>query len=64
MAANAQQNYTNENRSCINADNLSEIFSYRKLLHLTNTKIGSANIAETINIKLLGIIFDKQTNKQ
>ena len=35
------------------------IFSYRKLLHLTNIKIGPANIEETNNIKLLGIIFDK-----
>ena len=35
------------------------IFSYRKLLHLTNIKIGSASIEETNNIKFLGIIFDK-----
>ena len=35
------------------------IFSYRKLLHLTNIKIGSATIEETNNIKFLGIIFDK-----
>ena len=34
------------------------IFSYRKLLHLTNIKIGSATIEETNNIKFLGIIFD------
>ena len=34
------------------------IFSYRKPLHLTNIKIGSATIEET-NIKFLGIIFDK-----
>ena len=34
------------------------IFSYRKLLHLTNIKIGSATIEET-KIKFLGIIFDK-----
>ena len=33
-------------------------FSYRKRLHLTNIKIGSANIKETNNIKFLGIIFD------
>ena len=35
------------------------IFSYRKLLHLTNIKIGSATIEETNNIKFIGIIFDK-----
>ena len=35
------------------------IFSYRKLLHLTNIKIGSATKEETNNIKFLGIIFDK-----
>ena len=35
------------------------IFSYRKRLHLTNIKIGSATIEETNNIKFLGIIFDK-----
>ena len=35
------------------------IFSYRKLLHLTNIKIGSATIEETNNIKFLGTIFTK-----
>ena len=35
------------------------IFSYRKLLHLTNIKIGSATVDETNNIKMFGIIFDK-----
>ena len=35
------------------------IFSYRKLLHLTNINIGSATIEETNNIKFIGIIFDK-----
>ena len=35
------------------------IFSYRKLLHLTNIKIESATIEDTNNIKFLGIIFDK-----
>ena len=34
-------------------------FSYRKLLDLTNIKIGSATIEETNNIKFLGIIFNK-----
>ena len=35
------------------------IFSYRKLTHLTNIKIGSAIIEETNNIKFLLIIFVK-----
>ena len=35
------------------------IFSYRKLLHLANIKIGSATTEEINNIKFLGIIFDK-----
>ena len=35
------------------------IFSYRKQLHLTNIKIGSATIEETNYFKFLGIIFDK-----
>ena len=35
------------------------IFTYRKISHLTNIKIGSATIEETKNIKFLGIIFDK-----
>ena len=35
------------------------IFSYRRLLHLTNIKIGSATLEETYNIKFLWIIFDK-----
>ena len=34
-------------------------FSYRKQLHLTNIKNGSATIEETNNIKFLGIVFDK-----
>ena len=33
-------------------------FSYRKVLHLTNIKSGSAAMEETNNIKFLGIIFD------
>ena len=36
------------------------IFSNRKLLHLTNIKIGSAPIEEINNIKISGMIFDKQ----
>ena len=45
---------------CINGDKTKcKIFSYRKLLHLTNIKIGSATIEETNNIKFFGIIFDK-----
>ena len=35
------------------------IFSYRKRLHLTNIKIGSATKEKTYNNKFLGIIFDK-----
>ena len=45
---------------CINADKTKYmILSYKRLLHLTNIKIGSATIEETNNIKLLRIIFDK-----
>ena len=35
------------------------VFSFRKLLHLTNIKIWSATMEETNNFKFLGIIFDK-----
>ena len=35
------------------------ILSCRKLLHLTNIKIGSATIEETNDIKFIGIVFDK-----
>ena len=35
------------------------IFSYRKLLQLTNIKIISAILEETDNNKCLGMIFDK-----
>ena len=53
-------NWVTSNRICINADKTKYmIFSYRKLLHLTNIKIGSATIKETNHIKFLGIIFDK-----
>ena len=37
--------------------------SYRKLLHLTNIKIGSTTIEET-NIKFLGMIFDKHLSSK
>ena len=36
------------------------MFLYRKQLHFTNIKIGSATIKETNNIKVMGIIFDKR----
>ena len=57
---NNVNNWLTSNRICINADIIkSMIFSYRKLLHLTNIKIGSATKEETNNIKFLEIIFDK-----
>ena len=41
---NNDNNWLTSNRICINADKIKYmIFSYRKLLHLTNIKIGSAN---------------------
>ena len=53
-------NWLTSNRICINADKTKYmIFSYRKLLHLPNIKIGFATIEETNNIKFFGIIFDK-----
>ena len=43
---------------CINDDKRKYmIFSYRKLLHLTNIKIGSVTTEETNNIKFFGIIL-------
>ena len=57
---NNVNSWLTSNHICINADKTKYmIFSYRKLLHLTNIKIGSATIEETNNIKFLGIIFDK-----
>ena len=57
---NNVNNWLTSNRICINADKTKYmIFSYRKLLHLTNIKIGSATIEETNNIQFLRIIFDK-----
>ena len=57
---NNVNNWLTSNRICINDDKTKYmIFSYRKLLHLTNIKIGSATIEDTNNIKFLGIIFDK-----
>ena len=55
---NNVNNWLTSNLICINADKTKYmIFSYRKLLHLTN--IGSATIEETNNVKFLGKIFDK-----
>ena len=60
LELNNVNNYLSSNRICINADKTKYmIFSYRKLLYLTNIKIGSATIEETKNIKFLGIILDK-----
>ena len=57
---NNVNNWLTSNRICINANKTKYmIFSYSKLLHLTNSKIGSASIEETNNIKFMGIIFDK-----
>ena len=57
---NNVNNWLTSNCICINGDNTKYmIFSYRKLLHLTNIKIGSATIEETNSIKFLGIILDK-----
>ena len=54
---NNVNNWLTSNRICINADKTKYmIFSYRKLLHLTNIKITSATIEETNNIKFVGII--------
>ena len=48
---NNVNNGLTSNRICINAEKMKYmIFSYRKLLHLTNIKIGSATIEETIII--------------
>ena len=45
---NNVNNWLTANRICINADKTKyTIFSYRRLLHLTNVKIGSATIEET-----------------
>ena len=53
-------NWLTSNRICINADKTKYmIFSYRKLLHLTNIKMDLQTIEETNNIKFGGIIFDK-----
>ena len=57
---NNVNNWLTSNRICINADKTKyTIFSYRKLLHLTNIKIISTTLEETNSIKFLGIIFDK-----
>ena len=57
---NKVNNWISSNRICINADKTKYmIFSYRKLLYLTNIKITSATIEEINNIKFFGIIFDK-----
>ena len=56
---NNVNNWQTANRICINTDKTKNmIFSYRKLLHLTNIKIESATIEETNDILFLGIIFD------
>ena len=48
---NNVNNWLTSNRICINVDKTKYmIFSYRKLLHLTNIIIGSAAIEETIII--------------
>ena len=53
-------NWLISNRICVNDDKTKYmIFSYRKQIHLTNIKIGTATLEETNNIKFLGIIFDK-----
>ena len=53
-------NWLQSNSISINADETKYmIFPYRKQLHLTNIKIGSATKEETNDIKFLGIIFDK-----
>ena len=57
---NNVNNWLTSNRICINADKTKYmIFSYRRLINLSNIKIGSAAICETNNIKFLGINFDK-----
>ena len=49
---NNVNNWQTSNRICINVDKTKYmIFSYRKLLHLTTIKVGSATIEETNNIK-------------
>ena len=56
---NNVNNWQTSNCICINADKTKYmIFPCRKLLHLTNIKIGSATIEETNNIKFLGIILN------
>ena len=55
---NNVNNWLTANRICINADKTKYmIFSYGRLLHLTNIKIGSATIEETNNLKILGNNF-------
>ena len=55
---NNVNNWLTSNSICMNANKTKYmIFSYRKLLHLTNIKIGSTTIEETNNIKFVGIIF-------
>ena len=57
---NNVNNWLTSKRICVNADETKYmIFSHRKLLHLTNIKIGFATIEESNNIKFLGILFDK-----
>ena len=56
---NNVNNWLTSNRICSTDQTKDMIFLYRKLLHFTNIKIGSATIEETNNIKFLGIIFDK-----
>ena len=57
---NNVNNWLTSNRICVNADKIKYmLFSYRKLLHINNIKIGSKTIEEANNIKFLGIIFDK-----
>ena len=52
LELNNVSNWLTSNGICINADKTKYmIFSYRKILHLTNIKIVSATIAETNNIK-------------
>ena len=56
---NNVNNRQTSNRICINAGKTKYmIFLYRKLLHLTDIKIGSPTIEETNNIKFLGIILN------
>ena len=58
-------NWLTSNRICINADKTNYmIFSYRKQIHLTNIKTGSATREETNNMKFLGIIVEKTSHIQ